>query len=166
MGSVDRFVNEIQIGDRVMVFGWREFYIGEIKSDYRFQRGGSSECPYVHRRDVTWTKKIEASKIPSGLKKQFYTIMTVSSLDGFHEEIEELGEAPPSLERVRNQCWKIVQDKDGQSFERLCGRILESMGFWDVEIEGGPGDHGVDIRAQFPILGKKIRFGSNIGGNK
>ena len=52
-------------------------------------------------------------------------------------------------ETVRAQLMERLQNIPWDAFERLIGRLLDSLGFSDVRVVGRPGDEGVDLVASF-----------------
>ena len=56
------------------------------------------------------------------------------------------------------QLLERVKALDDTQFERLCGCLLEVMGFEDVQITGHSHDRGIDGHATLKYLGLKAAF--------
>lgn len=52
-----------------------------------------------------------------------------------------------TIYRIRRGIKNPFDDMDGVEFENFCARLLESVGFIDVEVTKGSHDYGVDIFA-------------------
>lgn len=56
-------------------------------------------------------------------------------------------------ERVRAQLLAELHEMDPKAFEELIGRLLEALGFEDVEVTNFYGDAGVDVRGTLSVGG-------------
>jgi len=96
-GSLHTISKGIQIGDIVLSpNGKGAYFVGEVTSDYVFQKGGI----LPHRRNVRWySKKIERSKMSQSLQNSAGALGTVSNISKYVEEIERLiaGDCPPDI---------------------------------------------------------------------
>lgn len=54
-------------------------------------------------------------------------------------------------ESVREQLREALYEMDPAKFERLVGRLLEEIGYENVEVVGKPGDGGVDVEADIQV---------------
>lgn len=67
------------------------------------------------------------------------------SLPDLAPQLDRMVQHHNALAKQRLVDW--LMRIDPAEFERLVGRLLTAMGFHDVEVVGGPGDGGVDVRA-------------------
>ena len=85
------------MGDIVLCPDGKGAYsVGEITSDYIYQKGGI----LPHRRNVRWySKKIQRSQMSQALQNSTGSIGTVSNISKYAEEIEKLisGDHPPAI---------------------------------------------------------------------
>lgn len=96
-GFLHTIAEGIQIGDIVLCpDGKGAYFVGEITSDYIYQKGGI----LPHRRNVRWySKMIERSQMSQALQNSTGSIGTVSNISKYAEEIEKLisGDYPPAI---------------------------------------------------------------------
>jgi len=96
-GFLYTIAKAIQISDIVLCpDGKGSYFVGEVVSDYIFQKGGV----LPHRRNVRWfSKSIERLKMSESLQNSTGSIGTVSNVSRYAEEIETLiaGDRPPSI---------------------------------------------------------------------
>lgn len=105
ISQLHQFVNEIQIGDYVVVNAntGDEILIGIIQGEYIYQ--ASPALPdYPHMRTVWWQNSINKSSVSIGLKKALHSPSTVTLLNEHRHEVENLAPIPdpPALIRKRN----------------------------------------------------------------
>jgi restriction endonuclease Mrr len=67
------------------------------------------------------------------------------SLPDLAPQLDRMVQHHNALAKQRLVDW--LMHIDPAEFERLVGRLLTAMGFHDVDVLGGPGDGGVDVRA-------------------
>lgn len=82
-GQIDRFVNEMSVGDLVVVPSGGNIYLGEITSKYNFVEKKATEREgYPHQRDVDWYHNgapIDRSSLPGKLYDTLKGRLTVFS---------------------------------------------------------------------------------------
>lgn len=63
-----------------------------------------------------------------------------------------------AIRRVRESLMNRIQQMDGRAFEKFIARVLEQIGFTDVQVVGGPGDEGVDVQCRLanPLLSATV----------
>src|SRR5437868_5984223 len=75
-----RFRNVIQKGDGVVTYNPnnREYLVGEITSDYRFDPNAISEHPNI--RSVTWQSRVSRDALPSSTRNMLGSIITLFAI--------------------------------------------------------------------------------------
>ena len=81
---------------------------------------------------------------------------------------EEYGEVSPNNIYIANTVSNFpnYDSMNGHQFEHFCANILSHIGFCNVEVTQGSGDHGIDILAQKDEITYAIQckcYSSNIG---
>ena len=81
---INLFVNDMQIGDLVIVPNGGEIYFAEIVSDYIFN--DSSELSLIpHTRKVEWKGVVLRDDLPEELRKSLRVLRTAANLTRHHE---------------------------------------------------------------------------------
>jgi len=97
-GSLDILVNQMEIGDLVLVPDGSEINIGEITSDYRYDASLANDTDgYPHQRDVEWLKKLLRTDLSGVLRSSLRAQQTATNLTKHFDEINALayGTKPP-----------------------------------------------------------------------
>jgi len=166
-GQIFRFLNEIQVGDKVVTYdpSRRIYHVGEIISQPRYEPSTLEDFPRV--RDVKWLGDVSRDTISTSTKNTLGAISTLFLLSGEAcGEIEarlsgaegpELDE--PEIETVvaediardlRAQSREFIKDKitrlDWQEMQELVAGLLRAMGYKTRISPAGP-DRGKDIIA-------------------
>jgi restriction system protein len=92
IGQIFRFANLVNIGDIIVMPKTDEgkVFIGEITSDYYYDKHPIAGCHYFHRRTVKWINTIEYSNLSQSLRNSIGSIMTFFSISSHEEEIVRL----------------------------------------------------------------------------
>ncbi|MBP5593487.1 MAG: restriction endonuclease [Clostridia bacterium] len=174
VGSISRFVIDMQIGDYIVFPSKynREINLGMVDSDYYFD---SNAKIYNHRRKVKWLKHLPRTAFSQGalyevgafttcfeiknytdeflqaLDKDFKTQKTESSID---ETIERT-----AADIQNNTCDFILKElsrkQKGYDLEDFVADLLRAMGYRATVSPKG-GDGGVDITAYKDELPPRI----------
>lgn len=166
VGQIYRFLNEIQIGDKVLTYdsGRRIYHIGEITSEPIYLIKDFPELPRCRR--VNWESEIVRDELSSPTRNVLGAISTLFKLSD-DAATEVLGvasgqkiEATTSeteeetekelLESVRDQSKELIKDYinrlDPYELQDLVAGVLRAMGYKTSVSAPGP-DRGVDILA-------------------
>ena len=181
--QIVRFVNEFSVGDSVTTYDrdQRVYYLGEIRSDYRWSPGEISEMP--HMRSVHWTHHAARDQLSPSSKNSLGAIQTLFQVAGevikelksqaapLGEPLEKQRDAPsiPSkLEAAeetaqgqtrtefRETAEDLIEEQvsrlDWEEMQILVAGILRAMGYRTTVSPKGA-DRGVDIFASPDGLG-------------
>lgn len=177
-GQIWRFVMEFEIGDKVVTYdsSARQYYIGEITSEYRY----SEDFEYHHYRKVRWDETprerdllsldskntlgstLTIFEIPcevwTDLEKNNAGYLTPEEI----EEIEEVEDKAEELELVQlkedvvSQSLEFIKDilskLSWQETERLVAGLLKTMGY-KIRMTSRGSDLGSDMIASPDQLG-------------
>ena len=166
-GQIFRFINEIQIGDKVVTYdlGRRIYHVGEITSLAKFDESILSDLPRV--RDVKWIGEVSRDVISVATRNTLGAISTLFSISSkpaaeieaklSGEVINETSESEEEEEVVddiarnmRAQSREFIKDKitqlDWQDMQELVAGLLRAMGYKTRVSPAGP-DRGKDIIA-------------------
>lgn len=169
-GQIYRFAREMRTGDFVLTpdSPRREIMIGKVTGDYSYAPGAVSDedesYPHVHR--VEWLQTVSRDEVGEGLRAATGSDSTVSSLDGYEDEVLRLLEGRPVEDDSQDQvpfheeteakADELISDMlaaiDPFDFERLVAAIMRAMGFRATLTQSGA-DGGVDIIAHPDALG-------------
>ena len=163
-GQIFRFLNEIQIGDRVLTYdpGRRVYPLGTIQSEPSFD---DSVDELARVRKVTWDAEISRDDLSVPTKNTLGAISTLFLLsDAAAKEIlaieagETSQQAEPesevdteaSLDAIRAQSRELIKDRinalDAYDLQDLVAGVLRAMGYKTRVSAPGP-DRGIDIMA-------------------
>lgn len=178
VGQIWRFYNEFSIGDKVITYdsGTREYYLGEIISDYKF----SDKFEYQHYREVQWNEApTERDSLTAETKNTLGSILTIFQIsneiwdellhnnpayisDSDLKEIEEIQQeiAQLELERLKNEVISssqefikdIISNLSWQDTEKLVAGLLRVLGY-KTRFTSRGSDLGSDIIASPDELG-------------
>lgn len=149
-GIFYRFVYEMQIGDLVIYPSKRgkQVYIGEVKSEYKFQSNIDKEFP--NQRDIIWKRSYSRTRFSQPALYEIGSALSLFQVRNYAEEflsaIEGLPE-PPSVETEEEteEVASITEDMEsqtkdfvlkqlhrhyqGEALEELVVHLLEKMGY-------------------------------------
>lgn len=172
-----RFAFVIQNGDYVITPEGNGKYAIGIVGDYYYLEKVKGFCPYQHRRHVKWLEsKLYKKDMTASLGYSLGGALTVSSLQGFHEELDSLlkGEKYKSNNKtqgIRELVLNGLNQLDGEEFEHFTKHLLEVLGF-TAQTTPYSGDKGVDVKgtlnaeslAEIKLIVQVKRYeSSNIG---
>lgn len=169
-GQLNRFINELQQGDRVLVyeFGTRLYHVGEVCSSPKFEE--RSVLPYT--RKVKWVGVVSRDDLSASSKNALGSVLTLFSVneetqkeielalsgktahtaseDEVTEEISEEGEevATKAKEFMKDKIQQLSWDE----MQELVAGLLRAMGYRTKVSPSGP-DRGKDIVASPDGLG-------------
>lgn len=86
---IDAFVNQMQIGDLILMPDGEDIYFAEITGDYRYHAEADDDrigCP--HQRTVMWLERTTRGKLPAGLRSALKAPRTVTNLTEYLADIE------------------------------------------------------------------------------
>lgn len=90
-GSLDILVNQMEIGDLVLVPDGSEINIGEITSGYRYTPSLANDTDgYPHQRNVKWVKKLLRTDLSNALRSSLRAQQTATNLTKHFNEINAL----------------------------------------------------------------------------
>ena len=93
VGQVWRFLNDMQIGDYVILAENSVFHIGRVESDYYYDNTDNPEqsADYKNNRTVRWLKKnISRNILSSNLHKSLMTAMSIFTLNDYKSAVADL----------------------------------------------------------------------------
>ncbi len=89
--TVDLFVNQMNIGDLVLVPNNDDIHFCIIKSDYYFDANYDSDAlGYSHQRKVEWLSSTSRKNLPMNLRKSLKVQRTAADLSSHYETIKAL----------------------------------------------------------------------------
>ena len=182
--QIVRFINEFCIGDRVTTYDrdQRVYYLGEIRSDYKWSPNDLSDMP--HARSVHWTRRAARDQLSSSSKNSLGAIQTLFQVGNeilveleaqavpLGEPLEKLRdlhsvplksntdavdeEAEGTLTAFRERAEDLIEEQishlDWEEMQTLVAGILRAMGYRTTVSPKGA-DRGVDIFASPDGLG-------------
>ena len=167
VGQIYRFLNEIQIGDRVLSYdsGRRKYLIGTIKSEPHYDESLISELPRY--RKVDWAGEIDRDILSVTTKNTLGAISTLfrlsesaatemeaklsgESADSSTEEIDDEISEELQLENIKEQSRENIKDKISRlgpyQLQDLVAGVLRAMGY-KTRVSPPGADRGIDILA-------------------
>lgn len=93
VGQVWRFLNDMQIGDYVILAENSVFHIGRVESEYYYDNTDNPEqsADYKNNRTVRWLKKnISRNILSSNLHKSLMTAMSIFTLNDYKSAVADL----------------------------------------------------------------------------
>jgi len=171
---IHKFRSVVAIGDTVITYdgGAREYLVGRVTSDYRFEEGAIEE--YSHLRDVRWESRVDRDRLSAASKNSLGSTLTLFSvnedvwsdiqsvlqgaggtsteprIDEEREELEQIRE--DVVERAHEFIKDQIKALSDHELERLSAAILRSLGYRTRVSPRGP-DRGVDVFASPDGLG-------------
>ena len=163
-GQIYRFINEIQIGDRVVTYdpGRRVYALGTIKSDVRFDPN-IDELARI--RDVSWDAEVSRDDVSVTSKNTLGAISTLFLLSNSAArevialaagektaaaEAEAETDTEDSIDAIRAQSRELIKDRinalDPYDLQDLVAGVLRAMGY-KTRVSAPGADRGVDIMA-------------------
>jgi len=93
-GMVDRFTNDMEIGDLVVAPQGKKIYVGVVTSDPQWRPTGPGEpIQTSRRREVEWTNAeapVLRSSLSPGLYSKLRTLLTLTEVTQYADEIAQL----------------------------------------------------------------------------
>jgi predicted Mrr-cat superfamily restriction endonuclease len=166
-GHMWRFIQEMKVGDLVVVPRWSDFYIAEVTGP-AFYDASKKDGDTAYRRPVIWLNNknpIPRSLAKSALISRMKTYGTCAYATDLLDEILEClhvakSGATPSFESdlqsrlVRETLDELRSGRmESYGFERLIETMLRGLGGKDTRIVPRNKDKGVDIVATFRVAG-------------
>lgn len=164
VGQINRFVNEMKIGDLVISpYMDNQLLVGIIESDLFFKEDSTS--PYPWRKNVKWYKeKIDRHSLSVPLQNTLRSSLTCFKVSSADEILIELGlmkksdnqfihngEITPitNYELIRKRFLEL----DATEFEYLVSFMLRTLGFEPTQEIGKVGDGGIDFEGILDVSG-------------
>ena len=89
--TVDIFVNQMKLGDLVLIPNGDDIYFGRIAGDYHFDPAKADESNgYPHQRSVEWLSNCGRSALSLDLRSSLKAPRTIAQLSNHADEIEAL----------------------------------------------------------------------------
>lgn len=164
VGQINRFVNEIKIGDLVISpYLDSMLLVGIIENDLYYKEDHTS--PYFWRKKVKWFKeKIDRHTLSVPLQNTLRSSLTcfkVTSSDeiliqlGLMEKTEELNNFSGESSKMSN--FELIRKRflelDATEFEYLVSYMLRTLGFEPTQEIGKVGDGGIDFEGILDVSG-------------
>ena len=166
-GQIFRFLNKIQIGDKVVSYdpGRRIYHVGKIQSEPGYDPAIIEELPRI--RDVEWLGEVARDSISTPTRNTLGAISTLFLLsEESAREIEVLLSVAVPAEAVsvedevedtedlardlRARSYEFIKDRvtrlDWQEMQELAAGLLRAMGY-KTRISPAGSDRGKDIVA-------------------
>lgn len=163
VGQINRFVNEMNIGDIVLSpYMDNRLLIGEISSELYFQT--DSTTPYPWRKSVNWfNEKIDRHTLSVPLQNTLRSSLTCFKVNSADEILVQLGllekneitplvstsEPISNFELIRKRFLEL----DATEFEYLVSFVLRTLGFEPTQEIGKVGDGGIDFEGILDVSG-------------
>jgi restriction system protein len=168
-----KFRNVIKKGDSVVTYdpATREYLVGEIASDYRFD---TTMIPdHANVRDVAWRSRVSRDALPNATRNLLGSTLTLFAIspeawedlqpakgDGNGTSVPSDEPEKPDFEEIKrsreDEAHESLKDKllelDEYQMQDLLAAILRAMGFKTRISPRGP-DRGVDVFASPDGLG-------------
>lgn len=106
LATLNLFVNNMKIGEKVLVANGSEIYIAEIVGDYEFNKKYIGKG-FPHQRKVTWLNRVPRDMLSRDLRMSLKVHRTAANLSKHSDEIELLAEGK-SLESEKEDVDMIV----------------------------------------------------------
>ncbi len=159
VGQISRFLFELKEGDYVITpsSNTEQLYYGIIETENSyFYQIESDECPYRHRRKVSWFKD---ALLRSGFSVPFQNTirssLTVFSISHRDEFLESIGQGDAAVTKTVHDSYRVVLEQilrlDPSEFEILVGHLLTALGFDGTKVTGKVGDGGVDVIGELDV---------------
>jgi restriction system protein len=169
-----RFAHVVKVGDMVVTFDptRREYLLGEITGEYRFEPARFKQHPHV--RDVKWRTRVSRDVLSVATRNSLGSTLTLFALPD--EAVADLeaaaqgkkpAESPGGLSDKREELQQsnkdaaqealgLIEDKilelDEYDMQELVAALLRAMGYRTRVSPPGP-DRGVDVIASPDGLG-------------
>jgi restriction system protein len=170
---IHKFRNIIQIGDGVVTYdpSTREYLVGEITSDYRYEPGLIPGHPNI--RDVNWSSRVSRDALEAGTRNSFGSTLTLFAISPeAWDDVQAAArvQKDPSQaaeETEKSDFEEIKRNREDEAHESLKDKLLEldefqmqellatilrAMGFKTRVSPRGP-DRGLDVFASPDGLG-------------
>ena len=161
-GQINRFVNEMEVGDHVLVPSGGNIYFGKIDSEYYFDSNVAEEG-YPHQRDVKWEfngDAIDRSSLPGQLHDSLKGRLTVFSTNAdLIEEVDHQDSVTEGADRytqLQNQYLKKLRAGElhgiqSSSFEDAVNTVLDNY-FPGISRQATTSDENgdTDLKADLP----------------
>jgi restriction system protein len=170
-GQINRFKNEIKIGDTVLTYNAqdRKYYVGTVESDYQYHPADEN---HPHIRKVKWGRTIDRDGLSTATKNTLGSAMTLFSIDqdtldelngkGIKQDTlsEQLDDEKQALDTIKEdfeeKAHEFIKDRilelNWEDLQELVAGVLRGMGYKTLVSQRGP-DRGKDIIASPDGLG-------------
>lgn len=113
VGQVWRFLNDMQIGDYVILAENSVFHIGRVESEYYYDNTDNPEqsADYKNNRTVRWLKKnISRNILSSNLHKSLMTAMSIFTLNDYKSAVADLLRSTYIKDEDRTEVEEEIMD--------------------------------------------------------
>lgn len=169
-----RFSRVLKVGDAVVTYDptKREYLLGEVTSDYRYEPKRSKEHP--HTREVTWEARVSRDALSVATRNSLGSTLTlfavpeaafaelqaaskskktVEPASGIEDRKEQLVQSNRDAEE---QSRELIEDRilslDPYEMQELIAAVLRAMGY-RTRVSPPGSDRGVDVLASPDGLG-------------
>lgn len=161
VGQISRFLLDIKEGDYIITPALNTDYIyyGIVSSKGYYYETTGDECPYLHRKGITWNKEpIQRSQFSVPLQNTIRSSLTVFKVDHEKNFFTTIGK-PEQVEVIDRESeydyyqtiLNRILELDDKEFEILITHILTALGFEGSEHTGKVGDGGVDATGELNV---------------
>jgi len=160
VGQIARFLLDLSEGDYVITPAsdteWLHY--GTVAPDPSyFYVTGDEECPYSHRRRVTWNEnRLRRGDLSVPLQNTLRAMLAVYAVSQRDEFLGVIGRKDLASRRAsKYDPYEAVLEQvlqlDDREFEILVTHLLTALGFEGSEVTGKSGDGGVDATGELNV---------------
>lgn len=93
ISTIDIVVNQMQIGNLIVIPDESDIYIAEITSDYKYDSTkDNNDDGYPHQRNIKILKKIKRDMLPNDIRSSLRVIKTTANFTKYFDKIKQISE--------------------------------------------------------------------------
>lgn len=158
--QIHAFMNEMDAGDVILTptldAGVLRF--GELNETDAYFQEASDGHRHVNRRRVCWSPKyVRRARLPDNTRSALRNVRTVFLVSEYKDEflafeaVREASDTPYGGTPAQEALLERILQKNPGFFELLIAELLTAMGCTESDVQGGPGDGGIDVTTQVAI---------------